>query len=65
MIMHPQPSAACIADAIAVAQTFSDLERVRRELRAVTGLHVRELEVLEWVLAEREHELIEFYRGRF
>lgn len=65
MLANRQPSVANFADAIAIAQTFTDLELVRRDLRVVTTFAVSELEVLQSALEERERELIEYYRGRF
>jgi hypothetical protein len=63
---HPSGQAASLklADDIAMAASFGDLEGLRREFLAMTGLNAEERSGLENALATRERELIEFYTCR-
>ena len=54
-----------LADDISVAASFGDLETLRREYLALSGLNAEERTELENALATRERELIEFYTYRF
>ena len=53
-----------LADNIAVAASFGELEGLRREFLAMTGLNAEERSGVEKALATRERELIEFYTYR-
>jgi len=54
-----------LADDIAMAASFGDLETLRQEYLALSGLNAEERTGLENALATRERELIEFYTYRF
>ena len=50
-----------LADRIATARTFSELEAVRKDLQHTIGILDDERRVLENAVSEREKSLIHFY----
>lgn len=59
-----QTSILILAEDIAAAKTFTELERLRRKFQAAIGLRPDERLMLENALAHRERDLIEFYQLR-
>jgi hypothetical protein len=53
-----------LAEDIAAAKNFTELERLRRKYQTATGLRPNERLVLENALARCENALVEFYQIR-